>query len=227
MARLRVHNFAISIDGYAAGPRQTLERPLGEGGSGLHEWVFATPYGRRMIGQEVPDTGGADAQGTEVGDDVDDAFLTRGDVGIGATIMGRNMFGPVRGPWPDYDWTGWWGDEPPYHHPVFVLTHHVRPPLEMVGTTFHFVTEGPEAAYEQAMEAAEGADVRVGGGAATVQQYLRLGLVDEMHIAIVPVLLGSGERLFDGLGAAPPPYECVELVSSPAVVHARFVRTRD
>jgi dihydrofolate reductase len=164
-----------------------------------------------MIGEEGGDEG------------VDDRFLARGNEGIGATIMGRNMFGPVRGPWPDEEWKGWWGDDPPYHHPVFVLTHHPRPSLPMAGgTTFHFVDDGIEAVLERAFDAAGGADVRLGGGAATVQQYLRTGLVDDLHVAIVPILLGGGERLLDNLDGAPDGYECVEFAPSPAVAHVRF-----
>ena len=213
MPRLRVHSVAMSIDGYAAGPNQDADNPLGEGGPGLHDWVFATRYGRRMIGEEGGDAG------------VDDEFLARGDVAIGATIMGRNMFGPIRGPWEDEEWTGWWGDDPPYHHPVFVLTHHPRPSITMEGgTTFHFVDTGIEAALERAFSAADGKDVRLGGGASTIQQYLRARLVDEMHLVIVPIFLGRGERLFDNLDGGPDGYECVELVSSSAVTHVRFAR---
>jgi dihydrofolate reductase len=214
MAKLRVHNLAISFDGYAAGPDQDADNPLGVGGPLLHEWVFATRTARQTFGA---------GEGGEEG--LDDEFIAQGDVGIGATIIGRNMFGPIRGPWKDDEWKGWWGDNPPYHHPVFVLTHHPRASFSMQGgTTFHFVTDGIEAALERAFEAANGADVRLGGGAATVQEYLRARLIDQMHIVIVPVLLGGGERLFDHLGGGPVGYECVELVSSPAVVHARFAR---
>ncbi len=213
MGKLRVHNMAISIDGYGAGPNQDLGNPLGVGAERLHEWVFKTRYGRRMIGEEGGDEG------------LDDQFLARGDVGIGATIMGRNMFGPVRGRWPDEEWKGWWGPDPPYHHPVFVLTHHPREPIPMEGgTTFNFVTDGIESALSQAFAAAGDLDVRLGGGSATIQQYLKAGLVDEMHVAIVPIFLGAGERLFDHLDGGPFGYECVELVSSPWVTHARFVR---
>jgi dihydrofolate reductase len=213
MSKLRVHNFAISVDGYGAGPLQSLDNPLGEGGERLHEWVFATRYGRRMIGEEGGDEG------------IDERFMVAGDTGIGATIMGRNMFGPVRGPWPDEEWKGWWGDDPPYHHPVFVLTRHSRPPLVMQGgTTFNFVTDGIEAALSRAIEAAGGADVRLGGGVATIQQYLRARLIDELHLAIVPIFLGGGERLFDGLEGGPVGYENVEMVSSASVTHVRFLR---
>ncbi|MEA2827212.1 MAG: hypothetical protein QOG43_1651 [Actinomycetota bacterium] len=211
MSKVRVHNLAMSLDGYVAGPDQSADNPLGVGGKRLHEWVFATRAGRQMFGLEGGDEG------------VDDDFIARGDVGVGATIMGRNMFGPIRGPWEDSDWTGWWGDEPPYHHPVFVLTHHPRPPLPMAGgTTFHFVDDGIEAVLERAVAAAAGEDVRIGGGASTVQQYLKAGLIDDLHVVVVPILLGSGERLFENLDGGPPGYECVEFAPSPAVAHARF-----
>jgi dihydrofolate reductase len=212
MPKLRVHSLAMSLDGYVAGPRQSVDDPLGAGGPALHEWVFETRTGRRMFGQDGGDEG------------VDDDFLAQGEVGIGATVLGRNMFGPVRGPWPDDAWTGWWGEDPPYHHPVFVLTHYAREPIPMQGgTTFHFVTDGIEAALERAFDAADGRDVRLGGGAATVRQYLRAGLVDELHVAVVPVLLGGGERLFEDGGL--PGYTCTEHVASPAVTHVRFTRT--
>ena len=203
MQKLRLHNFAISLDGYAAGPDQSLEHPLGVGGRGLHEWAFATRTFRRMHGME----GGAGG--------LDDDFAAQGDRDIGATIMGRNMFGPIRGSWGDDAWTGWWGENPPFHHPVFVLTHHPRAPVTMQGgTTFYFVTEGIEVALARAFEAADGDDVRLGGGAATVQQYLRAGLVDEMHLVVVPVLLGGGERLFEHLGGGPVGYRCIEFAGS-------------
>ena len=212
MAKLRVHNLAISLDGYAAGPDQSLDNPIGVGGTRLHEWVFATRSGRQMRGID----GGTEG--------VDNEFIARGEVGIGATIMGRNMFGPIRGPWSSDPWTGWWGDNPPFHHPVFVLTHHPRPSITMEGgTTFHFVDDGVQVALERAFKAAGGDDVRLGGGPATIQQYLRAGLIDELHVAIVPILLGGGERLFDHLDGAPG-YECAELVSSPSVAHVRLVR---
>jgi dihydrofolate reductase len=214
MSKLRIHNFAVSFDGYGAGPDQSIDAPLGIGGKGLHQWAFAALAWREMQGLE----------GGEAG--IDSDFVARGDAGIGATIMGRNMFGPFRGPWGDEQWRGWWGDEPPYHHPVFVLTHHPQPPIEMEGgTTFHFVDGGIEVALELARDAAGGADVRLGGGVATVQEYLAAGLVDEMHLAVVPIFLGGGERLFDRLDGGPYGLECVELVASDAVVHAVFART--
>jgi len=213
MAKLRVHNLSMSIDGYAAGPDQSLDNPLGVGGERLHEWFVTTRTFRQM-------------QGTDGGDEgVDNDVAARGDADIGATIMGRNMFGPIRGPWDDHEWTGWWGNNPPYHHPVFVLTHHPRPSVEMQGgTTFHFVDDGIDAALTRAFDAAGGQDVRIGGGASTVQQYLRAGLVDEMHVAIAPTLLGGGERLFDHLDGGPAGYECVELVCSPSAAHVRLAR---
>ncbi len=214
MPRLLVRNFSISLDGYAAGPDQDLDHPLGIGGGQLHEWVFATRSGSQMIGRE----GGSDG--------LDDDFFSERGSGVGATIMGRNMFGPIRGPWGDSDWTGWWGEEPPFHHPVFVLTHQPRAPIEMQGgTTFHFVDSGIEAALSAAFEAAGDQDVLVGGGAATIRQYLRASLIDELHVAIVPVLLGGGERLFDDLGPSNGNYRCVEHVCSPAVTHVRIART--
>lgn len=213
MPKLRVHNFSISIDGYAAGPKQDLDNPLGVRGLDLHEWVFKTRYWRVRQGEEGGDEG------------LDDKFLAAGDEGIGATIMGRNMFGPIRGSWQDEQWTGWWGDNPPYHHQVFVLTHHQLASISMQGgTTFNFVTDGIEVALDRAFDAANGLDVRLGGGAATIQQYLRSRLIDEIHLAIVPVVLGAGERLFDHLEGGPLGYQCVELVSSPSVAHVRFVR---
>jgi dihydrofolate reductase len=187
MPKLRVQSFTMSLDGYGAGPNQDLDNPLGVGGVALHEWAFATRTFRQMFGSEGGTSG------------IDDDFAARGFDNIGAWIMGRNMFGPIRGPWPDGAWKGWWGDNPPYHCPVFVLTRHPRAPITMDGgTTFHFVTDGIHAALERAAEAAEGRDIRLGGGVATIQQYLRAGLVDEMHLAISPILLGSGEHLFAG-----------------------------
>lgn len=221
MARVRTHAISVSLDGFSAGPNQRLEEPKGDGGDQLHEWVFAIRFGAEMIGR-------ADAATIEPG--FDDDFLARCNENMGATIMGRNMFGPVRGDWNTWDgeWNGWWGPEPPYHHATFVLTHHPRPPLTMDGgTTFHFVTDGIEAALDRAMAAAGGQDVRVGGGASTVRQYLRAGLVDELHLAVVPILLGDGERLLDDLGASADAYECTELVCSSAVSHVVLTRTSD
>jgi dihydrofolate reductase len=211
MAKLRVHNLAVSLDGYAAGPDQSLEEPLGIGGEQLHEWMFATTFGRDMIGESGGEKG------------LDDDVLRRGDENIGATIMGRNMFGPVRGSWGNSDWKGWWGPEPPFHHPVFILTHHAHDPIEMAGgTTFFFVTDGIESALQQAFAAAAGQDVRLGGGPATVREYLRAGLVDELHVAVVPLLLGAGERLLgDGVGGD---LTCAEFVASPSVAHVRLTR---
>ena len=214
MPKLRVHNLTISLDGYAAGPNQSLDNPLGIGGMKLHEWAFATRSFRASHGM----------QGGEVG--LDDEIIALGEIGIGATIMGRNMFSPIRGPWTDEEWKGWWGDDPPFHHPVFVLTHFQREPINMNGgTTFIFVTDGIASALEQAFNAADGADVRVGGGPDTIQQYLRAGLIDEMHVAIAPILLGGGTRLFDNLEGGVIEYECVEMISAPNVVHARFGRS--
>jgi dihydrofolate reductase len=213
MTRLRVNAFSISLDGYGAGPDQTLENPLGRGAEALHEWFFPTRVFRQMVGQE----------GGEAG--VDNDFAVRGFDNLGAWILGRNMFGPVRGPWPDESWTGWWGDEPPYHVPVFVLTHHARPPLEMAGgTVFHFVTDGIEAALDQARAAADGRDIRVGGGAETIRQYLKAGLIDELHIAVSPVLLGSGEPLFAGIDLPALGYAVTEQVASARATH--FIITK-
>ncbi len=213
MPRVRVHNFAMSVDGYVAGPHQDHDHPLGVGGERLHDWAFATQGFQRMLGNDGGDTG------------VDHDVWVAGEHGIGATIMGRNMFGPVRGDWDDREWTGGWGDDPPYHHPVFVLTHPARLPVSMEGgTTFHFVTDGIESALAQAVDAADGADVRVGGGAATVREFLRAGLVDELHLAVVPILLGDGERLFGDLGDLTDRYRCVEATPSPAVTHVRIAR---
>lgn len=209
MARVRVESFSISLDGYGAGPNQSRENPLGIGGEALHEWVVATRDWRQAHGKEGGTTG------------IDDDFAQRAMQNVGAWILGRNMFGPVRGDWPDMSWTGWWGKNPPYHVPVFVLTHFARPPLEMEGgTTFHFVTGGIHEALDRAREAAAGKDVRIGGGANTIQQYLREGLIDELHIAIAPVLLGGGERLFEGVDLRALKYECVQFVGSEKATHA-------
>ncbi len=208
MPKLCVRSFAISIDGYGAGPDQDVQNPLGVGGSDLMEWFFHTRAWRRMHGLDDGETG------------IDNDIAERGFSGIGAWILGRNMFGPVRGPWPDDNWKGWWGDEPPYHTPVFVLTHHPRVPLRMAGgTEFRFVTEGIEAALEQAMAAAGGQDVRLGGGVATIRQFLRAGLIDEVHLAMRPVLMGAGEHLLNGINLRALGYECAEHVAGERAMH--------
>jgi dihydrofolate reductase len=208
MPKLKVMSFSISLDGYGAGPNQSLENPLGVGGKALHEWAFPTRTFQRMFGNDGGTTG------------VDDDFAARGFQNIGAWILGRNMFGPVRGPWPDETWKGWWGDEPPYHTPVFVLTHHPRPDIAMKGqTTFHFVTEGIHAALQRASAAAGGKDIRVGGGVATIQQFLRAGLIDELHLAISPVLLGNGEHLFSNTNMRDLGYRCTERASTEKATH--------
>lgn len=214
MTRIRVEGFTISLDGYGAGPDQDLEHPLGVGGNELHRWLLPTRTFQKSHGS---------GDGT-IG--VDDDFAARGFDNIGAWILGRNMFGPVRGPWPDLSWQGWWGDNPPYHVPVFVLTHHERPPLIMEGgTIFHFVTGGAEEALERARKAANGKDVRIGGGADTVRQYLRAGQIDELHIAISPILLGRGEHLFEGIDLRSLGYGCVQRVSSELATHVVLERT--
>jgi dihydrofolate reductase len=215
VAKLRVHNYCMSLDGYVAGPDQSREDPLGVGAEALHEWLFETRAWRELTGEDPGD----------LEEGVDDRFFRAGFEGLGAWIMGRNMFGPVRDDWGDEDWRGWWGDEPPYHCDVYVLTHHEREDVPMAGgTTFHFVTDGIEAALERALTAADGKDVRLGGGAATVRQYLRAGLVDELHLPVVPVLLRGGERLFESPDDLPAGYQVVELVSSPAVAHYRIAK---
>jgi dihydrofolate reductase len=199
MSRLRVHAFSISLDGYGAGPSQTKENPLGIGGEALHEWMFPTRTFRGLQGKHDGTTG------------PDDDLTARGFANAGAWILGRNMFAASRGPWPDDNWKGWWGKNPPYHAPVFVLTHHPRPSIEMEGgTTFHFVTDGIHAALERATTAANGKDVRLGGGVSTIRQYLQARLIDEMHLAISPILLGSGEHLLGGLDTLALGYECTE-----------------
>ena len=215
MSKLRVESFTISLDGFGAGPDQDLANPLGVGGTSLHGWAMSTrTFQKHLFGNN---DGGASG--------IDDDFAQRGFQNMGAWILGRNMFGPVRGPWPDESWRGWWGENPVYHVPVFVLTNHARPPLVMEGgTTFHFVTEGPVVALTRAREAAGGKDVRVGGGVNTIQQYLRLRLIDEMHIAISPVLLGAGERLFDGVNLPALGYACTKHEASALATHVVFTR---
>jgi dihydrofolate reductase len=213
MSRLRVHAFTISLDGYGAGAGQDQANPLGRGGTKLHEWFYPTRTFQAAFGEGEGTTG------------LDDDFAARGKEGIGAWILGRNMFGPIRGPWPDESWRGWWGENPPYHVPVLVLTHHARRPLEMEGgTTFHFVTDGIADALARAREAADGRDVRLGGGAATIRQYLEARLVDEMHLAVSPVLLGTGEPLLTGIDLPGLGYEVSEHVASEKATHVVLSR---
>jgi dihydrofolate reductase len=213
MTKLRVHSISMSLDGYAAGPNQDIDNPLGVGGREVHEWAFATRTFHKMFGTEGGTMG------------VDDDFAARGFSNIGAWIIGRNMFGPIRGAWPDDKWKGWWGDNPPFHVPVFVLSHYPRESIAMAGgTTFHFVTDGIQNALKRARESAGGRDVRLGGGVATIQQYLRARLIDELHLAMAPTLLGSGEQLFAGVDAVALGYRCSEHVVSANVTH--FILTR-
>ena len=208
MSRVRVLAFTLSLDGYGAGPRQTLQQPMGVRGETLHQWMLPTRTFRTMMGAEGGSTG------------VDDDFARRSFDNVGAWILGRNMFGPVRGPWPDGNWKGWWGDNPPYHVPVFVLTHHPRASLAMEGgTVFHFVTGGIHEALERARAAAQGKDVRIGGGVSTVRQYLQAGLVDEMHLAISPTVLGQGESLLAGIDLPALGFRCSEHVGTEAALH--------
>ena len=213
MSRLLVSGFTISLDGYGAGPRQSEQEPLGVGGESLHDWLVNTRTFKHTHGGEGGDTG------------IDEDIAARAMSGVGAWILGRNMFGPIRGPWPDDSWRGWWGKNPPYHVPVFVLTHHARPSQEMEGgTVFHFVTDGIEAALERARAAAGDQDIRLGGGAATIRQYLQARLVDEMHLAVSPMLLGSGEHLLAGIDLPSLGYKCTESVPSAKAVHYMIAR---
>ena len=208
MGQVRVESFTISLDGFGAGPDQDIKNGLGVGGEDLHEWFIPTRTFQRTSGKADGTTG------------VDDEFAARGFRNIGAWIMGRNMFGPIRGPWPDSNWKGWWGDNPPYHVPVFVLTHHARPSIEMKGNTvFHFVTGGIHEALDRARDAAKGMDVRIGGGPNVIQQYLREALIDELHVAISPVLLGRGEHLFGGVDLRILGYECAQFVATEKATH--------
>jgi dihydrofolate reductase len=209
MSKLRVNAFTVSADGFGAGPDQGREYPLGRGGEELHEWLIPTRTFQRNVQRKDGGTTGTD-----------DDFAQRSFENTGAWIMGRNMFGPVRGPWPDDKWKGWWGANPPYHVRVFVLTHHPRPPLEMEGgTVFHFVTEGIEAALDQARAAANDKDVRIGGGAATIRQYLKARLIDEMHLAISPILLGRGEPFFEGIDLNALGYTVKERALTASAMH--------
>jgi dihydrofolate reductase len=213
MSRLRVNSFTVSLDGYGAGPNQSVEDPLGVGGEQMHDWLVGTRTFRELFDSEGGSTG------------VDDDFAQRGFANVGSWILGRNMFGPVRGPWPDDSWRGWWGDEPPYHCEVFVLTHHPRESFTMKGdTTFHFVTNGIEDALQRARKAASGKDVRLGGGVATIRQFWRARLIDELHLAFAPVFLGDGESLFEGIDVAGLGYEVTEHAATPAATHIVLTR---
>lgn len=208
MQKIRVDNFSISIDGFGAGPGQTLDHPLGKNGMDLHQWFFPTDAFQQMIGGQPGEKG------------IDNDFAVRGLERAGACIMGRNMFGPIRGNWPDDQWKGWWDKNPPYHCPVFVLTNHARESITMEGgTTFHFVTEGIHAALQRAKDAAGGMDIRLCGGVSTVRQYLKEGLIDQMHIAIAPVILGTGEHLFESIDLAGLGYKCIRSTPSSRVMH--------
>ncbi|QNA84855.1 dihydrofolate reductase [Sphingomonas sp. So64.6b] len=213
MTRVRVNSFSISADGFGAGPDQSLDNPLGARGKELHGWAFGTKTFRTMFGEEGGSTG------------IDESYAARAMDGLGAWILGRNMFGPIRGDWPDDEWKGWWGDTPPYHCPVFVLTHHARPPIEMNGgTVFHFVTGGADEALALAREAAGARDIRVGGGSATIRQYLTTGAIDEMHLAIAPVVLGRGEALFAGIDLPALGYAVTEHARGENAAHIVLTR---
>jgi dihydrofolate reductase len=208
MSKVRVSSFSISIDGFGAGARQDLQNPLGVRGPEMFSWFFQTDVWKKMQGE----SGG--------GQGVDNQMAERAFENVGAWILGRNMFGPVRGPWPDESWKGWWGDEPPYHVPVFVLTHHVRKPLAMQGgTTFHFITDGAESALKRAREAAAGKDVRIGGGVSTIRQYLVAGQIDEMHLAMSPMLMGEGEHLFAGINLQQLGFRVAQSVAGENATH--------
>ena len=232
MQKLVVRSFGVSLDGYGAGPNQSLNYPLGIGGAGLMEWFFPTPTFQKMHNPEsrkstglrtLPDHMFGEGDGTG---GIDDDFAARGFKNVGAWIIGRNMFGPIRDAWPNDDWKGWWGDNPPFHCDVFVITHHPRASLMMKGgTRFHFVTDGIETAFERAKSAADGKDIRLGGGVATVRAYLHAGLIDELHLAQSPILLGSGESLFTGLDLLSLGYRCVERVPSPKTTHLVLARS--
>lgn len=214
MSKVVVRSFGVSLDGFSAGPNQALDTPLGERGMELMQWFFPTKVWKTM--HNLGDDGETGA---------DNAMAEVGFENMGAWILGRNMFGPVRGPWENEDWKGWWGDEPPYHVPTFVLTHYARKPLEMKGgTTFHFVTDGIESALEQAKDAAQGRNIRIGGGVSTVRQYLQKRLIDELHLAMRPVFLGQGENLFAGLDLHQLGYECEKQVAGERAVHLKLCK---
>ena len=213
MTKVRVAGFGVSLDGFAAGPEQSLANPLGKNGPELFQWFFPTRTFCAMTEKDGGTTG------------VDDQYAQRAMAGFGAFILGRNMFGPIRGPWPDDAWKGWWGDNPPYHAPTYILTHHARPPIELEGgTTFHFVTDGIESALRQARAAAGDKDVKIGGGVETVRQYLQAGLVDDMHLALAPVVLGQGEALFAGLDLRALGFRVVERATTEAATHVVLTR---
>ena len=213
MTKIRVAGLSVSLDGFAAGPEQSLGNPLGKNGLELFQWFFPTRSFRAMVGEDGGTTG------------VDDQYAQRSMAGFGAFILGRNMFGPIRGAWPDETWKGWWGDNPPYHAPTFILTHHARPPIELEGgTTFHFVTDGIDSALRQARAAAGDKDVKIGGGVETVRQYLRAGLIDDMHLALAPVVLGQGEALFAGLDLRELGFRVVERATTDAATHLVLAR---
>ncbi len=213
MTKVRVAGFSVSLDGYAAGTEQSLTNPLGQRGPELFQWFFPTRTFRAMVAQDGGTTG------------VDDRYAQRSMAGFGAFILGRNMFGPLRGAWPDDAWKGWWGDNPPYHAPTYILTHHARPSIELEGgTTFHFVTDGIESALRQARDAAGDQDVKIGGGVDTVRQYLRAGLIDDMHLALAPVVLGKGEALFAGLDLRALGFHVVERAATDAATHLVLAR---
>jgi dihydrofolate reductase len=208
MSKVKVAGFSISMDGFGAGPDQDLKNPMGRGGMALHPWLLKTRMFSKMLGREGGSTG------------PDNDFAERASQNLGAWILGRNMFGPVRGPWPDDSWKGWWGEEPPYHVPVFVLTHHAREPIKMKGgTTFYFVTDGIESALKKAKDAAKGKDIRIGGGVSTVRQYLKAGLIDELHLAFSSVFLGQGENLLAGIDLPGLGFKQVERVATGEATH--------
>jgi len=213
LTKVRVAGFSVSIDGFAAGPEQSLANPLGKSGPELFQWLFPTRTFRAMVGEDGGTTG------------LDDQYAQRSMAGFGAFVLGRNMFGPIRGAWPDQSWKGWWGDNPPYHAPTYILTHHPRPSIELEGgTTFHFVTDGIESALRQARAAAGEKDVKIGGGVDTVRQYLRAGLIDDMHLALAPVVLGQGEALFAGLDLRELGFRVVERAATDAATHLVLAR---
>jgi dihydrofolate reductase len=208
MSKVKVASFSISLDGYGAGPHQDLQNPLGLRGMELHQWVFKTDFFQKMHGEGSGEKG------------IDNDFAEKAMANVGAWILGRNMFGPIRGPWLDDEWKGWWGANPPYHVPIYVLTHHSRPPLKMEGdNTFYFVTDGIELALKQAKAAAGDKDVRIGGGVATIRQYLQAGLIDEIHLAVAPVILGKGENLYEGLNFAELGFTVTSYTPTPAAAH--------